>query len=80
MERKADIDVGTQTKWILGEDVPGVSYTMGQSVRVVSGPHAGRRGELISLYSLYPEPLFHLESSENEDFRVYQSEIKLDDA
>ena len=80
MERKADIDSDTQNRWILGEGVAGVTYSMCQSVQVVSGPHAGCRGILISVYSLRPEPLFHLESSENEDFRVYQSEIRPQDA
>jgi hypothetical protein len=76
VEREANIDRDTQNRWILGEKIPGVTYSMSQSVLVTSGPYAGSRGLLISLYSLRPEPLFHLESSDNEDFRVYQSEIR----
>ena len=80
MERIADIDREIQNHWILGEEIPGVNFSMCKSVLVVSGPYAGQKGQLISLYSLNPEPLFHLETAENNDFHVYQSEIREESA
>jgi len=46
---------------------------MQQLVELVSGPDAGTRGQLISIQSLSPEPLFHVETDENEDLYVPQS-------
>ena len=78
MDREANIDSDTQNRWILGDSVPGATFSMNQRVRVTSGPHTGARGVLISLYALQPEPLYHLETSENDDHRVYQSELTAD--
>ena len=69
------IDKKTQNRWILGERVPLTTYRMCQPVRVVAGPHAGEFGELISLFSLEPEPIYHLETSNNEDLHVAQSHL-----
>jgi hypothetical protein len=49
---------------------------MCQSVRVIAGEYLGRVGELISLYEVAPEPIFHLETSDGDDAHVRQSEIE----
>src|SRR5258706_2953908 len=61
------IDLEMQKRWILGEPVPPTTFRMCQSVHVVAGPHSGEHGELISLFALDPEPVYHLETSNNED-------------
>jgi hypothetical protein len=75
MKFEADIDRQTQDWWLLGGSVPGVLFRMNERVRVISGPNAGAIGELISIYALQPEPLFHLETSDGADAYVRQSEI-----
>ena len=74
------IDMPTQNAWILGEDVPGVHFLMGQPVEVISGPDQGARGILISLYSIVPEPEFHLETEAGGDAIVLQSQIRASEA
>lgn len=69
------IDRDTQNRWILGEVLPGASFKMRNDVQVVSGPHAGIIGELISLYEIDPEPIYHLETRDGGDIHVRQSEI-----
>ena len=69
------IDIETQNRWLLGRPVDGVRFKMCQSVRVIDGPYRGERGELICLQSLLPEPLYHLETANNEDLFVAQSQL-----
>jgi hypothetical protein len=70
-----DIDHETQNRWFLGGHVPGVHFSMGQRVLVVAGPYRDITGVLISIYSLGPDPLFHLETSDGGDVRARQSEL-----
>ena len=71
------IDVPTQNRWLLGEDVKGVTFRMCDFVQVTCGPFAGSRGELISIIALLPEPEYHLETNDGGDCYVRQSEIAL---
>jgi hypothetical protein len=71
------IDRNIQDRWILGGKIPGVSYRMQSDVKVIAGPHIGVRGELISLYALEPEPIYHLETRDGSDICIRQSEITL---
>jgi hypothetical protein len=64
-----------QNGWILGATIPGVSFRMQDAVKVISGPHAGVVGELISIYAIEPEPVYHLETHDGSDIHVRQSEI-----
>ena len=73
MNEDVTIDTETQNRWILGETLPGVHFSMCQSVRVASGPHNGVIGELISIYAVTPEPLFHVETSDGGDLILRQS-------
>ena len=68
-------DLATQNKWTRGASIDGVHFSMRQAVTVVAGPHDGKVGELLSLFDLKPEPVFHLETSGGEDVYVRQSEI-----
>ena len=70
------IDRDTQNRWILGGDLPGVHFRMQQWVNVKSGPHAGKRGMVVSLCSLGSDPVFHVEVSERDDFEAKQSELE----
>jgi hypothetical protein len=56
------IDRERQNAWQLGKPLPGVRFKMGAEVNVVSGVGAGEHGELISIYSVDPEPLYHVEN------------------
>jgi hypothetical protein len=69
------IDRATQDHWILGGAIEGVTFRMQQLVRVVTGPDAGSIGELISIYAIEPEPVYHLELLDGTDRTVRQSEI-----
>jgi len=71
----ATIDKETQDHWILGGNVPGVTYRMCQVVTVVSGPARGSRGELISLIAISPVPAYHLETQDGGDEQVLQTEL-----
>ena len=75
---EASIDRVVQKEWLLGESLPGVDFRMNQTVRVVSGPVKGVRGQLISVLRTTPEPAYHLEATDGRDEHVFQSEIKGD--
>jgi hypothetical protein len=64
-----------QNHWILGNRIVGVLFRMNERVRVISGSNAGAVGVLISIYTLEPEPVFHLKTDDGGDFHVRQSEI-----
>lgn len=70
-----DIDSATQNRWILGESLPGVGFSMLQAVVVQRGAHAGVHGELTSIYSAGADPLYHLETLDGGDLYVRQSEL-----
>ena len=75
MNEEVTIDSETQNRWILGDVLPGVHFPMCQFVRVIAGPHEGAVGELISLYALTPEPLYHMETSDGGDLLLRQSAL-----
>lgn len=75
MNDEVTIDRETQNRWLLGDVLPGVRFSMCQSVRVVTGPHGGAVGELISIYALTPEPLYHMETSDGGDLLLRQSAL-----
>jgi hypothetical protein len=75
MNGEVTIDTETQNRWILGGVLPGVHFSMCQSVRVIAGPHAGEEGELISIYALTPEPLYHMEKGDGGDLLLRQSAL-----
>jgi hypothetical protein len=71
-------EVGQAFLW--HEFIVGVNYQHNESVVVVSGPHSGERGSLVSLVSLHPEPEFSLEAESGQDIHVRQSNLLRADA
>lgn len=60
--------------------IVGVNYTHNEHVGVASGPHAGERGNLVSLVRLEPEPEFTLAAESGHDIQVNQSSLARTDA
>lgn len=60
---------------------PLVRFVINDSIRVVSGEHAGTVGAVIALLALEPEVLFLIERGDTgRDIQVGQSSIELLDA
>ena len=49
---------GAGDRWLDGESIPGVQFTQGDDVEIVAGNHAGRRGRVLLLVALPPEPVY----------------------
>jgi hypothetical protein len=62
------------------EYIVGVHFKHNEPVAVVSGPHAGEQGSLVSLIALEPEPEFTLEAESGQDIQVRQSNLVRADA
>lgn len=60
-------------------EIPGVKFGHNDYVRVVTGPHSGATGSLVTVLSLQPEPRFVLELESGFDVEVLQSEIQRED-
>jgi hypothetical protein len=52
--------------WYAGRTVPGGRFRHNESVHVIAGEHAGKRGALISVESLKPEPVYLVELGSGE--------------
>lgn len=57
--------------------IPGVRFEHNDYVRVVTGPHAGETGSLVSINSVGDDPVFVLEAESNRDLVVRQSQLEL---
>ena len=62
-----------------GRRTPSVRFVVNDAVRVVSGPHAGRTGAVISIEDLVPEAQYLVEVSSPPfgDVAVTQSDLEL---
>ena len=49
---------GAGDRWLDGESIPGVQFSQGDDVEIVAGNHAGRRGRVLLLVALPPEPVY----------------------
>ena len=49
---------GAGDRWLAGESIPGVTYPQGDEVEIVAGNHSGRRGRVLLLVALPPEPVY----------------------
>jgi hypothetical protein len=49
---------GAGDRWLAGESIPGVTYAQDDEVEIVAGNHAGRRGRVLLLVALVPEPVY----------------------
>ncbi|XAL99354.1 hypothetical protein OT109_17460 [Phycisphaeraceae bacterium D3-23] len=65
--------------WFEGESPPGGRFHHNDSVRILSGPHAGSFGSLISVEALDPEPTYLVELASGKG-DVLQADSTLDAA
>jgi hypothetical protein len=49
---------GAGDRWLAGESIPGVTYAQDDEVEIVAGNQAGRRGRVLLLVALPPEPIY----------------------
>ena len=71
-------DIGQAFLW--QEYIVGVHFRHNEAVAVVSGPHGGEQGSLVSIVALEPEPEFTLEAESGQDIQVRQSHLARADA
>lgn len=57
------------------EFIVGVRFQRNESVVVVSGPHVGERGIIVSLLGLEPEPEFVMKTESGYDIHVLQPDL-----
>lgn len=70
------IESERQIQWLQQEPLEGVRFKMLEVVRVVGGVGAGETGQLISIFAMKPEPLYHVETSSGEDLYARESELE----
>jgi hypothetical protein len=56
--------------------IPGIAFEHNESVSITSGEHEGKRGSLVSVEELGPDPLYTLELQSGFDVQVRQSQIE----
>lgn len=57
------------------ESIAGVEYQHNDYVRVTDGPHQGKHGSLVSLLDMKIEPIFLVETEEDGDVEIRQSQL-----
>jgi hypothetical protein len=50
-----------ESQWITTEGIPGVNCRFSDIVRIIVGEYSGQTGEVISLISVEPEPIYVVE-------------------
>jgi hypothetical protein len=65
-------DAAVVARWRAGDLPHGVAFDLNHRVRVISGRRSGKRGAVISLLGLEPEPLYRVELSSGEALEAYQ--------
>ena len=63
-----------------GETLQGVRYQHNDYVKVISGPHSGDTGSLISIEELGTDPLYLVELESQQDATIRQSCLELIEA
>jgi hypothetical protein len=77
-------DPGAGDRWMAGESLPGVTFAQHDEVEIVEGRYAGRRGRVLLLVELPPQPTFLVALQSSVDLttgtevavRVRQSALK----
>lgn len=70
-------DRGVGDRWIGGEHIEGVAFALHDVVDIVAGEHAGRRGAIVLLTRLRPEPVYLVRlATAGGDARVPQSALR----
>ena len=68
---------GLGDRWLAGEPVPGVAFAHNASVEILAGAHATKRGAILMLVSITPEPSYVVAlGSGRGDVRVRQSDLR----
>lgn len=68
---------GIGDRWMAGEEIPGVTFGLGDRVEILEGPNADERGAIIFLVAVRPEPLYLITlGSGRGDVRVRQSGLR----
>jgi len=72
------LDSAPDRSWA-GQRDDQLRFVINGSVRVISGPHSGRTGAVISILDLEPEPTFQVEpgSPPYGDLQVRQFDLEL---
>lgn len=65
-------DAAVVARWRAGDLPPGVAFERNHRVRVISGPRSGKRGSVISLLGMEPEPRYRVELGSGEAIEAYQ--------
>lgn len=50
--------LGAGDRWLAGEIIPGVALALHDEVEIVGGRYTGRRGRVLLLVALPPEPAY----------------------
>lgn len=61
--------------WMQSERVPGVAFSLNESVLVVEGEHAGTSGAVVSLVSVEPDVCYLVELSSGQKLELVQSAL-----
>ena len=68
-------DGAVVNRWMAGESLPGVAYSLNQPVFVQSTFEPQQPGSVISLEGLEPEPIYLVELGSGKDVEVFQRHL-----
>lgn len=66
---------GAGDRWLAGESLPDVEFGVHDRVEVVAGSGAGRRGRILLLVALAPEPSYLVQLAAGRQARMRQSAL-----
>ncbi len=70
------LDPSLLDRWFSRQVLPGIQFSLNDSVEVIAGPHAGSFGAVISPVAFAPDPRFLVELGSGVDVEVAQSELR----
>lgn len=69
-------NLGAGDRWLAGERLDGVAFSLHDAVEVITGPFDGERGIIALLVGLAPEPSYLVTLRSRGDARVRQSSLR----
>jgi hypothetical protein len=72
-------DAGISARWIAGENLPGVAFSLNQAVKVEVGSSSHKFGSVIQLRGLEPEPKYLVELDSAESIELFQRLLRMAD-
>lgn len=69
----SDITSEMDKLWYSFKLIPGIKFMLNDSVEITKGNYSGQRGAVISLESIYPEPMYLVELSSGEQVNLMES-------